>query len=141
LSAYLDTSVMVPLFLNEPHSFAAKAWIISSRQKLFYSYFAHGELNSAISRNVRMRVVDERQAESIRSAAAEWLSLSLQRVEIDDEDIEMASKLVTKPLPNLLMPDALHLAVCKRLGLSFVTLDKDLLAIAIREGVAAVSPA
>jgi uncharacterized protein len=141
LSAYLDTSVMVPLFLNETHSFVAKAWIISSRQKLFYSHFAQGELNSAISRNVHMGVVDEGQAESIRSAAAEWLRMSLQCVEIDDEDIEMASKLVTKPLPKLLMPDAIHLVVCKRTNLALVTLDKDLLTIAAREGVVAISPA
>jgi len=131
---------MVPLFLNEQHSLAAKLWIISSRDKFFYSHLAKGELNSAISKNVRMGVIEQEQAEGIRLAAGEWLRMSLQCVEIDDEDIETASKMVAKPFPKLLMPDAIHLVVCKRAKLSMVTFDKDLFAIAAREGITAILP-
>jgi uncharacterized protein len=141
LSAYLDTSAVVPLFLNEIHSLKAKSWIISSRQQLFYSHLVRGELNSAVSRQVRLGSIDERQAERIRLEADEWLTRSLRCVAVDDEDIETAANLVAKPSPKLLMPDAIHLVVCRRKNFALVTFDQDLLTIAAREGVDAFAPA
>ena len=57
-----------------------------------------------------------------------------------DSDTETASRMVAEPFPKLLMPDAIHVAICKRLVLTLVTLDQDLLLIAVREGVTAISP-
>ena len=140
MSFYLDTSVVVPLFLNEENSFIAKSYIGSTREPLVYSHLVAGELNSAISRHERMGVLSVDQAETIREGAATWLQSSVFCAAIDDEDIETASRLVAHPRPKLLMPDAIHLLVCARLSHTLVTFDTDLLAIARREGIAAVMP-
>jgi uncharacterized protein len=141
LSVYLDTSILVPLFIREDHSTFVKAWINSVREKLYCSHLVAGEFNSAVSRYVRMGELRPDQADVIRDDAALWLQKEVYNAAIDDEDVQRASRAVANPLPKLLMPDAIHLVVCARMNLTLATLDKDLLTIAEREGVAAITPA
>ena len=87
-----------------------------------------------------MGVLDDDQADTIRSSASKWLKASILCNEIEDEDIAAAAKLVEIPRPKLLMPDAIHIALCRRSNHALVTFDKDLLTIAVREGVTAIYP-
>jgi uncharacterized protein len=141
LSFYLDTSVVVPLFVNEVHSTIANDWLQADERALFFSNLVVGELNSALSRLVRNNEITKDEAAAIRSSAINWLEIAATLVEHLDLDIEVAAAMVVAPFPKLLMPDAIHIATCQRLGLKFVTLDQDLLTIAAREGVAAIAPA
>jgi uncharacterized protein len=140
LSYYLDTSVVVPIFLDEDESSTIKAWIDEATDDLHYSHLVAGELNSAISRHVREGVFSENEADAIRDAAAVWFQQQVRLIEIDDEHVEVAARAVANPDPKFLMPDAIHLAICERANLTIVTFDKDLLFIAAREGVAAIRP-
>jgi uncharacterized protein len=141
LSVYLDTSVLVPLFIREDVSHLVENWINSVREKLYCSHLVAGEFNSAVSRYVRMGALNSDQADAIRDNAAHWLQRGVINAAIDDEDVQRASRAVANPSPKLLMPDAIHLVVCARMNLTLATLDQDLLIIATREGVAAISPA
>jgi uncharacterized protein len=141
LSVYLDTSVFIPLFITEDHSVRVKKWVSATREQLYYSHLVAGEFNSAVSRYVRMGEIDPRHAEEIRNDAAQWLQREMRCASIDDADIEAASRAVANPQPKLLMPDAIHLVICARLDLTLATFDQDLLTIAEREGVPAITPA
>jgi predicted nucleic acid-binding protein len=129
------------MFLPEENSPIVDHWARSERREFHYSHLVAGEFNSALSRLVRMGEFDDAQADAIRDLAAEWLIKAVTCVRINDEHVEIASRVVAKPSPKLLMPDAIHLTLCASKSLTLVTFDPDLLAIAEREGVDALMPA
>ena len=141
MSFYLDTSVVVPLFVNEVHSTVANDWLRADERALFFSNLVIGEFNSTLSRLVRKDEMTQNEAAAVSGSASNWLEIAATRIEHLDFDIEAAAAMVVLPFPKLLMPDAIHIATCKRLGLKFVTLDQDLVIIAAREGVTAILPA
>jgi uncharacterized protein len=141
LSFYLDTSVVVPLFVNEVHSAVANDWLQAEERALFFGKLVIGEFNSTLSRLIRQGEIAQSEAATVRSSARKWLEIAATQIEHLDLDIEAAAAMVVAPFPKLLMPDAIHIATCKRLGLKFVTLDLDLVIIAAREGVTAILPA
>ncbi len=141
MSFYLDTSVVVPLFVNEVHSAVANDWLQAEERALFFGKLVIGEFNSTLSRLFRQGEIAQSEAAKVRSSARNWLEIAATQIEHLDLDIEAAAAMVVAPFPKLLMPDAIHIATCKRLGLKFVTLDLDLVIIAAREGVTAILPA
>ena len=140
MSFYLDTSVVVPLFVKEVHSAVANYWLQAEERALFFGKLVIGEFNSTLSRLVRQGEIAQSEAATVRSSARNWLETAATQIEHLDLDIEAAAAMVVAPFPKLLMPDAIHIATCKRLGLKFVTFDLDLVIIAAREGVTATSP-
>ncbi len=141
MSFYLDTSVVVPLFVKEVHSAVANDWLQAEEHALFFGKLVIGEFNSTLSRLVRQGEIAQSEAVKVRSSARNWLEIAATQIEHLDLDIEAAAAMVVAPFPKLLMPDAIHIATCKRLGLKFVTLDLDLVIIAAREGITAILPA
>lgn len=141
MSFYLDTSVLVPLFVIEEHSPAANSWLKADERALFFSHLVFGEFTAALSRMVRIGQFSTSVATELRTSARRWLEKAATRVDQAERDLEKAAETVGQPFPKLLMPDAIHLATCKRLELTIVTFDEDLFAIAAREGVDAICPA
>ena len=141
MNLYLDTSVLVPLHIEEDNSETTQVWFQTQVQSKVTSDFALAEFNSALSRLVRKRTMSDLDAAEIRSDFEAWFVRSMESVRVDSADVASAAKLVCTPLPKLLVPDAVHLALCKRMGYTLVTFDKDLFAIAKREGVDALIPA
>jgi len=135
VSLYLDTSTIVPLFVAEDYSNEIAAWLEAAEQVLIVADLAVAEFNAVVSRLVRSRAIDQASADSIRSQFAEWRDAAAESLENLPADIREAGKLVCTPRPKLLTADATHLATCKRLRITLVTLDADLQAIAEREGV------
>lgn len=126
MSYYLDTSAIVPLYFQEETSPALARWIRDAEPPLVISDFAVAEFSSALSRNIRMGLLAEVQARQLILAFDEWRKEECTSVEIQPVDIHLATRLVQKPHPKLLTPDAIHLAVSKRIGLILVSLDNDL---------------
>lgn len=58
MSLYLDASVVVPLFVSEPHTARARA-ILSAGANLIVSDLTAAEFASAVSRLVRMTLMEE----------------------------------------------------------------------------------
>lgn len=134
-------SVLVPLNVQEDNSAMTQAWFEAQNEHKITSDFALAEFNSAISRLVRNRTMSDLDAAEVRQDFQDWLSKSVASTKIQSVDIQSAAKFVCTALPKLLVPDAIHLAICKRLNCTLVTFDQDLLIIAKREGVDALMPA
>jgi uncharacterized protein len=141
LSFYLDTSVLVPLFCEEPKSKLVGGWAGQAEMPFSVSDFAVAEFCSALSKCVRMGIFDQAYSQKLITSFDRWRNIHCTFEHIQPADIESATQLVQQPQPKLLVPDAIHLAICQRLELTLVTLDKELLTIAAREGVAAIYPA
>lgn len=70
----------------------------------------------------------------------DWVFESASTLDNVPEDFVTAAHLVRRPMPKLLVADAVHLATCLRIGLTLVTEDEALLDIARGYGLAAVRP-
>ena len=62
MSAYLDTSVLLPTLIAEPMTEAVYDYLGADRQELLISDFAAAEVASALSRLVRMALLTEADA-------------------------------------------------------------------------------
>lgn len=140
MSSYLDTNVVFPLFVTEPATDAITAWLAAQDNELFVADLVIAEFHAALSRVVRQRIVTGEQAGNMRKLFDLWRASTTETVENLPGDIRAAIELVKSPHPRLLSADAIHLATCRRLGLTLITLDTDLQAIATREGVRWISP-
>lgn len=140
MSLYLDTSVLVPVHVRETTSDLVDQWLDRSGDTIVVSDLAAGEFASAISRLVRMDQATPELAAEILRDFDRWNDASTERVQNTPEDIRAAGRLVRVPHPKLAMPDAIHLATCRRTGHVLVTFDGDLTEIANRLGIGCVSP-
>ncbi|MGI4877067.1 MAG: PIN domain-containing protein, partial [Janthinobacterium lividum] len=74
------------------------------------------------------------------TAIDEWLAESVQSIEIESVDIRLATVFVRRFELGLRMPDAIHLAACRRHNLSLATFDNRLAGAARFIGIATVTP-
>lgn len=140
MSLYLDASVLLPLSVPEAASGRVEVWLKSTKAELVVSDLAHSEFHAAISRRVRTDELAEHHAAQIRLQFDQWRDEVARSLENLPVDIRAAARLVQKPFPRLLTPDAIHIATCRRLGITLVTHDRRLLEIGRREGVTTLSP-
>jgi len=140
LTFYLDTSVLVPLHVTEPNSSVAAAWASATGDPFVVSDLAAGEFAASLSRLVRMKTLSLDTALAIVDDFDRWCDATVERIETEASDIRVAARLVRQPVPKLLMPDAIHLATCQRLGLTLVAFDADLAEIAARLGLECILP-
>jgi len=140
LTLYLDASVIVPLVVTENASEITRAWIAKQRDSFYTGHLAVGEAGSAISRRRRMNLLTDDHGDRALAALDAWLRSSVSIVDHDPEDIETAAKWVRRPLPKLLMPDAIHLATCRRLHFRMATGDTGLTEVANLLGIDWVMP-
>ncbi|HEV2365740.1 MAG TPA: type II toxin-antitoxin system VapC family toxin [Caulobacteraceae bacterium] len=140
MSLYLDASVIVPLFVEEPAGRAIRALLEERSAALVVSEFAAAEVASALGRLARMGLASESGALARLSEFDEWRRLTTREIETDTADLRVASALARRFALRLRAPDALHLALCRRGGHTLVTLDKRLAAAADAIGVVATVP-
>jgi predicted nucleic acid-binding protein len=140
LTLYLDASVIVPLVIVEPLTALITAWLETSNEALCVSRLAIAETGSAISRRRRMRDISDDDGERALATLDRWLAATVAIADHQAGDIVEAGKLVRRPLPKLLTPDAIHLATCRRLGHRLVTNDNDLVVVADLLGIDHVMP-
>ena len=60
---YVDTSVLVPLFLNEPHSVAVADWYAREKSELVAAAWCIPEFASALGIKQRTGAIDAQQAQ------------------------------------------------------------------------------
>lgn len=140
MSLYLDASILVPLVLPEARSPDVEAWFAGARGDLIVSDLADAGVRSAISRAVRTGGLSEAQAAEAHLHFDQWRDEAAISIENLPVDIRAAARLVRRPVPKLLAPDAIHLATCRRLGLTLVTHDLRLIDVARREAIAVLNP-
>lgn len=128
------------MYVPEASSTAVHAFADTVTENIFISDLAAGELASAVSRRVRM---GELSADSARGRLAlfdEWIASDTISLSLDNADIRRAAILIRRFDLKLLMPDAIHLALCERHELTLVTLDERLADASQALGIEVVVP-
>jgi predicted nucleic acid-binding protein len=140
MSLYLDASVLVPTITEEPSSASVDAVILANTGELIVSEYAVAEVASALSRLVRMGRLDEPDAKERLADFDGWRASGTDPADVIVHDCRLANTYVRRFELKLRAPDALHLAICRRLGLQLATLDRRLATAARELGIEALIP-
>ena len=135
MSVYLDASVLLPTLVTEPRSKAVERFLGQADDGLVVSEFAAAEVASGISRLVRTRVLAPDFADSRLTEFDLWREDRTVAIEIEGADVRSAAMIVRRFELMLRTPDALHIAICRRLDASLATLDLRLAEVAVELGV------
>jgi predicted nucleic acid-binding protein len=136
LTCYLDATVMLPIVIKEPASAAVDAFMSTVQQQLSVSDFAAAEVASALSRLVRTGRLQATDGAARLSDFDVWRTAMTKPAEIHAVDVRLAAAYVRRFELALRAPDALHLAVARRLDIPLVTRDRRLATAARELGVA-----
>jgi uncharacterized protein len=138
---YLDASALVLLVVAQPRQKDVLALVAQAQQPPFISMFAVAEASSALSKLVRTRTMSAENAIAALSDLDDWVAINARFVDVDPTDVHEANLLVRQFELKLRTPDAIHLAICRRLGARMVTLDNNLANAARAVDVAFINPA
>lgn len=114
---YLDTSVLLPLFVREPTSDAVRLWFATlPTGELAISEWTGTEFVSAIGIKVRIGHLDKQVARDIVRTFHQLADDSLLVLIPDREDFLLASHYLERFELGLRAGDALHLAIAAHHG-------------------------
>jgi uncharacterized protein len=140
VSLYLDASVLVALFVIDPTSARAEAFLVAHPERIAVSDFGAAEFSSAVARRVGIRELSDNEGRLAFANFDDWLARSADREPLRAADIEAADRILLRLIVNLRTPDALHIAIAQRLGATLVTFDRRMADSARALGVAAEVP-
>jgi predicted nucleic acid-binding protein len=127
LTAYVEASVAVSLFISDVHSHRADAWLARQGDPLLLSAWTITEFSSALALRRRSGTLVMQDSLAAESAFDGWVSSDqVRQLEIGSADFAAARQLMRYDMIRLRAPDALHLAIALRLGAAMATLDDDL---------------
>ena len=122
---YVDTSVLVPLFLNEPHSAAAIHWYARERSELVAAVWCIVEFASALGIKQRTGAIDAQQAQGAWTRFERMVAADLRLLPVEPASFHRAAELVLNAASGLRAGDALHLACAEAAGAKrMATLDE-----------------
>lgn len=141
MTAYLDTSALLPYYRQEACSAQVERFLQQQKQAVLISRLTAIEFASALARWVRTRELDEPQANRVESAFFEDLAAGRFRLaEVTTEHFARAQHWLLARKTALRTLDALHLALSEAYDATLVTLDQPLLQAAYWFGVRARTP-
>ena len=138
MNVYLDASVLVALITKEAFTRRAEAFLRSNTPVLFVSDLAAAEFASAIARRLRMGEITRTSAKGAFETFEGWAAQAAQRVEIATGDVAAAASFLRRLDLDLRTPDALAIALAKRLNAFLFTFDGRMGTCSRRLGVALV---
>jgi predicted nucleic acid-binding protein len=107
---YVDTSALVPLFLNEPGSRAVAAWYAQEKSELVAAAWCIPEFASALGIKQRTGAIDAPQAQDAWARFERLVAADLRLLPVAPADFHRAAELVLDAASALRAGDALHLA-------------------------------
>ena len=113
---YVDTSVLVPLFLNEPHSVAAADWYAREKSELVAAAWCVPEFASALGIKQRTGAIDAQQAQAAWTRFERMVAADLRLLSVAPAHFHRAAELVLDAASALRAGDALHLACAEAAG-------------------------
>lgn len=139
---YLDTSVLVSLFVREVHSAPVRTWFGHQvPDTLCTSLWTRTELAAALGAKVRSRLLDPRSARTVLATYDNLASRSATILVPERADYALATRLVEDFQSGLRAPDALHLAIARNNGVTaLATGDKVLAEAAAALGLVPIVP-
>ncbi len=113
---YVDTSVLVPLFLNEPHSLVAADWYAHEKSELVAAAWCIPEFASALGMKQRTGAIDAQQARGAWERFERMVAADLRLLPVAPSNFHRAAELVLDAASALRAGDALHLACAEAAG-------------------------
>jgi predicted nucleic acid-binding protein len=126
LSLYLDASILVALFTDEPSTARIQRLLQTSSPILIVSDFAAAEFASAVARRVRAKMLTRDDARHVFSTFDVWIVQAAVRERTMSSDIVRATAFLRRLDLTLRAPDAINIAVAHRINAELCTLDKDM---------------
>jgi predicted nucleic acid-binding protein len=124
---YVDTSVLVALFLNEPRSQAATDWYAHEKSELAAAAWCVPEFASALGLKQRTGAINLQQAQGAWVRFERMVAADLKLLPVDPANFYRAAELVLDAASALRAGDALHLACAEAAGAKHMaTLDDTL---------------
>nr|UXE44808.1 tRNA(fMet)-specific endonuclease VapC [uncultured bacterium] len=132
MSEYLDTSILVALFVDsDPFTERAKNYLSGRIERLVVSDFAAAEFASVMARLTRTRRLTVDEATAILGDFDTWKGRAAELATTSAADIAAAASFLRRLDLNLRTPDAINIAIADRLRATLATFD-DRMAIAAR---------
>ena len=125
---YVDTSVLVPLFLNEPHSLAAADWYAREKSELVAAAWCVPEFASALGIKQRTGAIDAQQAKAAWTGFERLVAADLRLLPVEAAHFHRAAQLALDAASALRAGDALHLACAEAAGAKHMATLDDVLA-------------
>lgn len=139
MSIYLDTSVLVALWSNEPTTFAVQKWMSQQRnENLSISRWCITEFSSAMAGKLQIGSITEYERAEALAAFGSAVRRSFVLLEADQHAFQRAAIFANQAGLTVRSGDALHLAVAAGEGLPIVTLDQHMLAAAKALGIGVI---
>ena len=113
---YVDTSVLVPLFLNEPCSVAAADWYAQEKSEIVAAAWCVPEFASALGIKQRTGAIDVQQAQGAWTRFERMVAADLRLLPVEPANFHRAAELVLDATSALRAGDALHLACAEAAG-------------------------
>ena len=123
MRVYLDASVLVALLTNDALTGRADALLRSQGPALLISDFAAAEFASALCRRVRTGELTAAEARTTFETFDAWVARAAQRVEAAPADMQAAEAFLRRLDLTLRTPDALNIAIARRLGATLASFD------------------
>ena len=125
---YLDASILVALFADEPQTEPADAFLRAHSGMLIVSDLAEAEFASAMARRVRMGQARANEARQTFLTFDAWTARETERTHTTHADIASAAAFIRRLDLTLRAPDGIHIAITQRLGADLFTFDRNLAA-------------
>lgn len=113
---YVDTSVVVPIFVPEPASAAVDVWLESCSDPLVSSDWLVTEFASALSIKVHRREINARQAAAAWKNFGDFCRSGLRLLPVSRKTFDEAAELARDATSGLRSGDSLHLAMALEVG-------------------------
>jgi len=137
---YLDTAVLVTLFVDEDTSAAVQSWLSRRKQEFACSDWSLTEATSALGIKVRRGDLDSEAALRIQERIVQFVSQQCTCLPCLRPHHQQASAWLTRFELGLRAGDALHLAVAAANGATIASYDKTMLIGAKALGLKAANP-
>lgn len=123
---YLDTSALVSLLVGEVRSERVVKALQEAAAPVAVSAWTQVEFASALALKVRTQIISKADRIRIEARMAEALEHEYELFPVVEADFDVAVQLLAAGGPSLRAGDALHLAICQRVGAQVATLDHEM---------------
>jgi len=135
VSRYLDANAIIGLLTADPLTPRVRALLAQNTDPLIISDFAAAEFTAVVGRKMRSAMITRQHALDAIALLDQWRA-RVTRVELDAADVARADRFLRRLDLPLQAPDAVHVAIAQRLGVTLVTFDRRMAAAARTLGLA-----
>ena len=139
MRVYLDASVLVALLTDDPLTARADALFRTLAPVPIVSDFAAADFASALGRRVRTGEIAVAHARMAFADLDRWSEAVAERIDLGPGDVAAAAGFLRRLDITLRTPDALNIALCRRVSATLATFDDKMAAVASTLGLPVVS--